>query len=190
LQGQTNHRWITLARIVRPQGRRGEVLADLFTGHPEQFTGPSEIFLHLSDGVRQSIRVEDTWLPTGRSAGRIVLKLAGIDSINDAEKLLGGEIQIPENQRLALEDGNYYVSDLVGCEVVDRGDPLGKVVDMHFPQDARGKRIEDAAAIFVVERTNGDEVFIPFANAFIESIDIAARRIEMNLPDGLLSMNG
>lgn len=182
--------WITLARVVRPQGRRGEVLADLKTDFPEQLRQYPNIFLRLPDGEPKPAVVEDSWLPTGRSAGRIVLKLQGVDSISDAEKLLDATLEIASDQRLTLSDGNYYVSDLIGCQMVHQGDMVGTVVDMHFPQDPTGKRIDDAAALFVVERANGDEVLIPFANAFVASIDTVARKIEMNLPDGLLEMNG
>ncbi|MEZ2345718.1 ribosome maturation factor RimM [Terriglobus sp. RCC_193] len=182
--------WISLARVVRPQGRRGEVLADLKTDFPDHFREYPNIFLRLPECEPQPVVVEDSWLPTGRSAGRIVLKLRGVDSISDAEKLLNATIEIASNQRLTLSNGNYYVSDLIGCQMVHHGDLLGTVVDMHFPQDPAGKRIEDAAALFVVERANGDEVLIPFANAFVTGIDTAARKIEMNLPDGLLEMNG
>jgi len=182
--------WITLARVVRPQGRRGEVLADLKTDFPDYFRQDPNIFLRLPDGEPQLTMVEDSWLPTGRSAGRIVLKLRGVDSISDAEKLLNATIEISSDQRLTLTDGNYYVSDLIGCQMVHHGDLVGTVVDLHFPQDPTGKRIEDAAALFVVERANGDEVLIPFANAFVASIDTAAKKIEMNLPEGLLEMNG
>lgn len=182
--------WITQARVVRPQGRKGEVLADLLTDFPDRFREQPDMFLRLPGGEPQPIFVEDAWLPTGRSAGRVVLKLRGTDSITDAEKLTGASVEITSDQRISLPDGNFYVNDLVGCQVMNRGDMVGTVTDMHFPQDPTGKRIDEAAAIFVVERANGDEVMIPFANAFIARIDLTNRQIEMDLPNGLLEMNG
>lgn len=182
--------WITLARVVRTQGRKGEVLCDLLTDFPDRFHEQPDVFLRQPKGEPVPAFVEDAWLPTGRSAGRIVLKLRGTDSISDAETLTNATVEIPSDQRVTLTDGNFYVNDLVGCTVVNRGDAVGTVTDMHFPQDPTGKRIEDAAAIFVVERANGDEVMIPFVNAFIGRIELTARRIEMDLPDGMLEMNG
>lgn len=182
--------WITQARVVRPQGRKGEVLCDLLTDFPDRFREQPEMFLRLPGKEPQPVVVEDAWLPTGRSAGRVVLKLRGTDSITDAEKLAGGTVEITSDQRVSLQDGNFYVNDLIGCQVVNRGDLVGVVVDMHFPQDPTGKRIDEAAAIFVVERANGDEVMIPFANAFVGRIDVTNRQIEMDLPNGLLEMNG
>ena len=187
----SDQQWVTLARVVRTQGRKGEVLADLLTDFPERFQTQPDIFLRSpAKGEPRAAVVESSWMPTGRSAGRIVLKLAGVDSISDAELLAGAEVQIPAAERVSLADGTYYVSDLIGCRMTNRGDEIGTVSDMHFPQDTAGRRIEDAAAIFVVERANGDEILIPFASAFVRRIDTASRTIDMELPDGLLQMNG
>lgn len=181
--------WVTLARIVRPQGRKGEVLADLLTDFPDRFRDTPSVFLRRPQGEPEPTEVESYWLPTGRSAGRVVLKLRGSDSISDAEQLLAAEIQVPSDQRLSLADGSYYVSDLLGCQLMQDGIVVGTVADMHFPQDPSGKRIEEAPALFVLEREDGDEVMVPFASAFVKSIDVAEKRIEMELPDGLLDVN-
>jgi 16S rRNA processing protein RimM len=182
--------WVTLARIVRPQGRRGELLSDLFTDFPEQFTEQPRVSLLTPAAARIPATVESHWMPTGRSAGRIVLKFAGTDSITDAEKLAGYQVQIPAEQRLKLDDETHYVEDLIGCTLVDGENEIGIIEDLHFPLDSEGRRLQDAASIFVVKRPNGDELLIPFANAFVRNIDTAAKRIEMNLPGGLLEMNG
>ena len=193
MTGPSNGRdseWVTLARIVRPQGRKGEVLADLFTDSPDQLRAGPEAFLRPRGKEAAPAFVEDFWLPTGRSAGRIVLKLRGIDSITDAELHRGSELQIPREARPALDKQNHYVADLVGCTVSDHGTEIGKVRDLQFPQSRSGQPIDSAPAIFVIQRADGDEILVPFANEFIASIDVAARRIEMNLPDGMLSING
>ena len=181
---------MTLARIVRPQGRRGEVLCDLFTDFPDQFQERTGVSLLTPGGVRTEVQIQEHWLPTGRSAGRVVLKLRGVETISDAEGLAGAQVQIPLDERLALDDETYYVNDLIGCTMTDGETEIGTVDDMHFPQDPQGRRIETAAAIFVVKRANGDEVMIPFANEFVAKIDIGEKRIEMRLPHGLVDMNG
>ncbi|SEB40123.1 ribosome maturation factor RimM [Terriglobus roseus] len=187
---QNSKEWVTLARVVRPQGRRGEVLCDLFTDFPDQFKDRPEVSLLTPGGLRTDGFVEDHWMPVGRSAGRIVLKLRGSESIQEAEDLGKSEVQIAADERVALDDQTYYVNDLIGCVLTDGETEIGTVDDMHFPQDPQGKRIETAAAIFVVTRANGDEVMIPFANDFVAKIDITAKRIEMQLPHGLVDMNG
>jgi 16S rRNA processing protein RimM len=162
----------------------------LFTDFPEQFKERPKVSLLGSGGLRTDATVETFWMPVGRSAGRIVLKLAGVETITDAEKLAKSEVQIPSNERVELDEHTYYVNDLIGCIVTDGETEIGPVGDMHFPQDPQGRRIETAAAIFVVTRSSGDEVMIPFVNEFIQKIDISAKTIRMRLPQGMVDMNG
>ena len=187
---QPTDEWYTLAAIVRPQGRRGEVLADSLTDFPDQFTGPAELYLQRPDGTRTPVQVESHWMPTGRNAGRIVLKLAGVDSISDAERVAGCKVQLHQSERADLDQHTYYVTDLVGCTLEEGGVVIGQVVDLHFPLNSEGRRLQDAASLFVVQRADGDEVMVPFVNAFVEQIDVAAKIIRMKLPTGLLEMNG
>lgn len=181
--------WYTLASIVRPQGRRGEVLADLLTDFPDQFTGSAELCLTRPDGTRAPATVDERWMPTGRNAGRIVLKLAGVDSISDAERLAGCKVQMRQAERAGLEEHNYYVTDLVGCTLLEGGTEIGEIIDLHFPLNSDGRRLQDAASLFVVRKANGDEVMVPFVNDFVEEIDTAAKIIRMKLPTGLLELN-
>jgi len=115
----------------------------------------------------------------------VVLKFAGVDSISDAEQLAGVELQIPQEQRVELEAGAAYVSDLVGCEVlVHSADGLiaiGSVSDVQF---GAGE-----APLLVVEGKRGEreqEYLVPYAEAFLRLMDFDRRRIEMELPEGLL----
>jgi len=192
-------RWAILAHILRPQGRKGEVLADLLTDFPERFDTHPRVFLAPvaftgPESNARAIEVVSFWLPVGRNQGRIVLHLNGIDSISAAEPLSDLDIIIPENERLELEDDTSYVSDLVGCTVYDLGSPgipseVGIVTDVQFPTTADGRRLDDAAPLLAVETPGGDEVLIPFVKAFLISLDPASRRIEMALPTGLLDLN-
>jgi len=171
---------VTLAHLLRPQGRKGELLAELLTDFPEKFTG-RQVFLGAEEYF-----VESYFLPTGRNAGRVVLKFANVDSINDAEKLNGLDVTIPQEARAELEEGQTYISDLVGCAVFDGGKEIGVVDDVEAPH---GSEALDLASILVVKGINGEEHLIPFVKAYIVSIDTAAKRIQMNLPEGLLEIN-
>jgi 16S rRNA processing protein RimM len=176
------------------------VLADLLTDFPERFETHPRVFL-AAEGFggtpdqARSIEVSAFWLPVGRNQGRIVLHLAGIDSINAAELLSGLDVIIPETERLALDEDASYVSDLVGCTLYDlalSGNPLavGVVTDVQFATTPDGsRRLDDAAPLLAVETPEGDEVLVPFVKAFIISLDPAAKRIEMSLPPGLLDVN-
>ena len=194
--------WTLLARILRPQGRHGEVLADLFTDFAARFTSQPDVWLAPQgftglDSIRQSeqsepeaARVSGQWLPVGRNAGRIVLQIAGIDTISAAERLSGKEVVIPAQARMPLEDGAAYISDLVGCTVYDGGHPVGVVQDVEFATTADGsRRLEEAAPLLVVTGTDGAEILIPFAKEFLIEVDTGSKAVRMQLPQGLTQVN-
>src|SRR5271165_2328323 len=172
--------WAILARLVRPQGRHGEILADLLTDFPERFAERKRLFLVPSETSRTATRevaLERHWL----HKGRVVLKFLGVESINDAELLRGFLVAIPESERAPLSDGAVYISDLIGCEVVDVSSApvsVGKITD-----------VDRESALLVVHPGGGGEVLIPFAKAYLADIDVKGKRIEMRLPEGLLDIN-
>lgn len=188
---------MTLARLLRPQGRRGELLADLLTGFPELLSNAGGVYVVLPGKSSptpdaQRTRVESQWMPTGRNAGRIVVKLAGCDSISAAEALAQSALMVPADERPALDEDTFYVSDLVGCRLYDGAEKLvGEVVDVEFATSPDGRvRLEDAAPLLVVEREDAAEddepTLVPFVRAHLVSVDTEAKRIVMNLPEGLL----
>ena len=188
--------WIVLAHLLRPQGRKGEILANLFTDFPEVLSSNSRVFLAPENftGTESEARlaeVRDFWLPVGKNSGRIVLHLAGVDSINQAETFAGLDVIIPAAERLELDDDASYISDLVGCTLYDHANPevtlaLGTVTDVHFATTPDGsRRLEEAAPLLAVETPSGDEILVPFVKAFLISVDTDGKRIDMNLPIGL-----
>lgn len=182
--------WTILAHLLRTQGRKGEILADLHTDFPERFTTRSGLILRRSSGSVEPATVEEYWLPTGRSAGRIVLKLRGIDSIEAAERLTASDLVVATEDRAPLEDADeQYIADLLDCTVTQGGQPLGVIGDVQFPLNANGARLEDATPLLVVREPTGGELLIPFVKEWIVSIDVAAKHLSMLLPEGLLDIN-
>lgn len=202
LPAATESSWLILARILRPQGRKGEVLADLFTDFPERFDGEPRIFLAKPEfsGPASDARastVIDYFLPVGKNSGRIVLHLAGIDSITQAETLAGMEVIVPAEERLEPEEDASYISDLLDCRVYDVPDSpdqgpilIGTVDDVHLPTTPDGtRRLDEAAPLLAVLSPAGNEILIPFVKAYLLSIDPEAKRILMRLPPGLVDVN-
>ena len=111
----------------------------------------------------------------------VIFKFQGVDTISDAERLAGADVLIPLDQRPSPPEGEYYRSDLIGCEVFDEiGRALGTVVDWQ----------ETGATPLVEVRTlEGRELLIPFAASIFKKIDLPARRIDVNLPEGLADLN-
>ncbi len=188
-------RWITLAQLLRPQGRKGEILAELLTDFPERFDDRTRVYLapagfHGPVAAAREAEVAGYWLPVGKNAGRIVLAFAGIDSINAAEALGRLDVLIPEEERLELEEDADYIDELIGCVVYDGASAVGEVSGVDFPTTPDGtRRLEDAAPLLTVTTPEGDEVLIPYVKAYLVSTDTAGKRIEMNLPAGLLDLN-
>lgn len=176
----SDNAWAIVARLVRPQGRHGEILADLLTDFPERFADRKRLYLIASEtsaAPAREVALERHWL----HKGRIVLKFAGVDSINDAETLRGLLVAIPASERAPLDDDSVYVSDLIGCEVVDLAAApvaVGKITN-----------VDREAGLLVLQPPRGQEVLIPFVKAYLAKIDTAAKRIEMRLPSGLLDIN-
>jgi 16S rRNA processing protein RimM len=162
--------------VVKPQGRYGEVAADILTNFPERFAERSRVFALEESGGRRELRVEGFW----PHKQRLVLKFAGVDTISDAETLVGCEIQVPREERAALETGSEYVDDLVGCEVIAGGRAVGAVADVQFGA---------GEAPLLVVRSGSRELLIPLAAEYLRRLDTAGKRIEMELPEGMLELD-
>ncbi len=133
--------------------------------------------LGKDQGPRRELEVEDVW----PHKGMLVLKFRGVDSISDAEVLIGSELQVPSAERAELEPGWTYVSDLIGCVVVDRGSEIGRIEDVEF---GAGE-----APLLIVVNDAGKKFEVPFAEAYLEGVDTAQRQVRMNLPQGMLEIN-
>jgi 16S rRNA processing protein RimM len=198
--------WVLLARLVRPQGRKGEIIADIFTDFPERFRERPRVFLRPSkatESTREAL-IEKHWL----HQGRVVLKFHGIDSINDAETLRGMDVVVPPEERVPLKDDAVYIGDLIGCRIFDEptAQDVGEIIDVE-----RG--LGDAPDLFVVrpalvpqvqsaepvpseakrgrkkKTPRSEPLLVPFAKAYLVTIDLPAKRITMRLPEGLTDLN-
>jgi 16S rRNA processing protein RimM len=181
----TGDEFVTIARVARTQGRKGEVAAVLLTDFPERFETRTRLFALGGNGTRgaspavapqrRELKLEDHWF----HKGMVILKFAGVDSISDAETLLDCEIQVPRSERAEIESGEFFVSDLAGCMVTDGGREIGKIKDVQFGSGE--------APLLVVQGER--ELLIPFAAAYIEQVDLEQRRVSMRLPPGMLELD-
>jgi 16S rRNA processing protein RimM len=178
--------WVWLARIRRPQGRKGEVFADILTDFPEKFSERRQLWL-LAEGASgarpaapREVELGAHWL----HKGGIVLHFAGVDSISSAETLAGLVVAIPQAERVPLSADEVYIGDLIGCTLIDVAGSSPVVVGEIEDVD----RSAGPVALLVV-RGAGGEVLVPFAKSFMRRIDIEGRRVEMALPEGLADLN-
>jgi 16S rRNA processing protein RimM len=174
--------FITLARVVKTQGRHGEVAAEMHSDVPGRFAAGMKLFALpkaqdlKAQESRRELEVEDLW----PHKGLVVLKFRGVDSMNDAELLIGSELQVPSAERADLETGWNYVSDLVGCTVLDHAREIGRIEDVQFGA---------GEAPLLIVSSAGKKFDVPFAEAYLEGVDTAQRQVRMNLPEGMLEIN-
>lgn len=174
----TSGEFITLARVKKTQGRKGEVAVEVHSDVPGRFAQGMKLFaLPPGNEKRRELEVEDLW----PHKEWLVLKFLGVDSITDAEALIACELQLPRSQRAELGAGWNYVSDLVGCTVLDHGHEIGRIADVQF---GAGE-----APLLVVADGAGRKFEVPFAEAYLEGVDVGRREVRMNLPHGMLEIN-
>ena len=186
--------WAWLARIRRPQGRKGEVFADILTDFPEKFAERRKLWLIAESGnpkrgavsaakpepAAREVELAHHW----PHKGGMVLHFAGVDSISAAELLNGLIVAIPRSERAALGEGEAYIGDLIGCTLVDVAGAapatIGEIEDVN--------QTAGPVALLVVRGAKG-EVLVPFAKSYLRRIDLENNRVEMELPEGLVDLN-
>jgi 16S rRNA processing protein RimM len=163
--------------VIKTQGRHGEVAAELHTDVPDRFREGMQLWALLENGDRREVRIESVW----PHKSLLVLKVEGIETISDAEALIGAELQLPRSERAELEPGWTYLSDLVGCSVFDGEREIGPIVDVQF---GAGE-----APLLVVKSGAKLPYEIPFAEEYLLKVDPGQKQVWMRLPEGLLDVN-
>lgn len=180
-------RFVVIARILRPQGRRGEVLAEILTDFPGRFAGLRRVFLSAAGAESgkeppRAVELESAWL----HKGKVVLKLGGADSITAADGLRGLSVLIPYSERVQLPLHSYYWPEIEGCRVL-AGPPEARV------EIGTVEAIEPTAGAPILhvrpKDERDDEVLIPFAQEICREIDPKAKLILIDPPDDLLDLN-
>jgi 16S rRNA processing protein RimM len=164
---------VAVGKLYRARGIRGELLAEIYSLRPGRAEELKNVTLDL-DGRRREAVVERVWVHDGRT----VLKFAGINSIDQAEEWAGADILVPEAERVRAEEGEFFHADLIGC-VVMSPERIGVVT-----------AVEEFGGppLLKVETPDGREILIPFALSICREIDVAAKTIRVELPEGLLEL--
>ncbi len=163
--------------MIKTQGRRGEVAVEVHSDVPDRFQEGMRLWALLKSGERRQVLVEEFW----PHKSFLVLKLEGVETISDAEALVGAELQVPQAERAELEPGWTYLSDLIGCTVLDGEREVGPIVDVQF---GAGE-----APLLVVKGAGKLPYEIPFAEAYLVKVDVARKQVRTRLPEGMLDVN-
>jgi 16S rRNA processing protein RimM len=180
--GTEPDQFLAVARIARPQGRRGEVVAEILTDFPERFEELGQAFLEAAGGVPSAVVIEKTW----PHKGRIVFKFSGVDSIDQADRLRGLHVFIRSVDRVALPEHHYYVWELEGCHVVrelaDGPQEVGVVTGIERTGGVDLLRVARTQA-------GAHELLIPLTRDICTRIDTGAKTILIDPPKDLLELN-
>jgi 16S rRNA processing protein RimM len=164
--------WVTIAILGKPRGNRGEVTGIALSSHADRYSALKTVHLF---GSGQAIEIERVW----EHEGTLIFKFRGVDSISAAEELRGAEVRIPGSERAQVEDGEFYHSDLIGCELRDRasGRRIGEVTG-----------VEEYGGPALLE-VDGGRVLVPFVRAICVEIRPQDRLILVELPEGLENLD-
>jgi 16S rRNA processing protein RimM len=190
---------VQVARILRPRGNKGEVLAELLTDFPARISILKQVYLRRNSGEPGPAGVQHFWVDRNHP-GMGVFHFAGCATISEAEKLRGYDILLPFEERVELPAGHYFVTDLIGCTVfelpadaAELSSPacgmeeaprvLGTVREVLFT----GESVAGTPLLQV--ETPGGEMLVPLAEEICARVDVASRRIDVRLPEGLSGLN-
>lgn len=169
---------IPVARVLRPRGRRGEVAAKDLCDDDRLFEPGRKYALRMPDGSAREAEIEESW----RHQGRLVLKFKGVEAISDAEELRGAEARVAKADLPPAEQREHYYFELIGCRVEDAatGREIGCVEAIQEP---------GGGGLLLEVRSGKREILIPFEEPLVVETDTAAKRIRVDLPEGLEELN-
>lgn len=174
--------FLAIARIVKPQGRQGEVAAEILTDFPDRFAQLRRAYLQKPGQVPEAVLVEKAW----PHKGRLILKFSGVDSINQASRLRGRLVLVPWQERIPLPAHHYYVWELKGCRVVAEQQGTPRVIGTVTEVEPTGG--VDLLHVTPSGRRRGI-VLIPFAQEICRRIDTGTKTIVIDPPEDLLELN-
>ena len=174
MTGSDQESLFPIASITRTQGLSGAVRVRIEFDDDRLFVVGRRVILSL-DGKVTEMGIEDF----RHQHGRWVMKLKSIQSISEAEEWIGATISIPNGDLPEAEVGSYFSFDLEGCTVYSDGQLVGSVT-----------RLLDYGATSLLEvDQDGREILIPFAEAYLKHVDTTGKRIDVELPEGLIDLN-
>ena len=168
---------VVVARAVKTRGLKGELVAELLTDFPHRFADVRSLIAVSSKGERELVELESYWF----HQDRVVLKLAGCDSIEAVSRFVDHEFAVPEAERVELQAGYFYNWELEDCVVeTNEGAQIGRVSEV--------VRLGGEIDTLAVEDVAGKRCLIPMVESIILEVDVAGRKIRIDPPEGLLEL--
>lgn len=156
---------VIVGKLGRPRGVQGEMYITPLTDFPERFDGMEEIHVKSRDGWEKMKIVSAVLI-----GNRPVVRFVGVGTPEEAARMTNRELAVPKDQLVTLPEGEFFVFDLIGCEVFEQtsGQPIGKVIDVEkYP----------ANDVYVVQTDEDKQLQVPVVGEFVKDIDVIAKRI-------------
>lgn len=166
--------FVSIARIIKTRGIRGEVAAEVLSDFPERFSSLGRVYLSSGSlGVWEEL--EHHWF----HRQRVILKFKGRDRPHEVEDLIGYEVQVPLSERVDLPADTFFDSDLIGCQVYESGELLGTVSSV--------LKVSETSTL-VVSTGEDTEFMIPLIRQFVSEVDIDSKAVHVQLPPGMVDL--
>ena len=164
---------VAVGRLFRVRGNKGELTGEIYSLQPGRAEKLKDVVLELADGKTRASKIAEIWWHHGRP----VFKFEGIDSISDAECWSGADVLVADSEREQPEEGAFSHADLIGCMLWNRELKVGVV-----------RAVEDfgGGPLLDVKLEDGRDVLVPFSRSICKEIDVAAKNIRADVPEGLL----
>ncbi|MCL5268767.1 MAG: ribosome maturation factor RimM [Bacteroidetes bacterium] len=166
---------VLIGVVKKVRGVKGDLKVLPISDIPGRFSGLDEVLIRQKESAGvYGYKVEKAELVNDY----VVMKLKGIDSFDSASPLVGAEVMVHDSQRAVPEPGSYFVDSLIGMSVIDsEGSDIGVVKDVlsNLTQ-----------SILLIRSESGSEFQIPFVNAFVKDVNLEAKKIRVELIEGLI----
>lgn len=177
ISGDDDKALVIVARAVRTRGLRGELVAEMLTDFPERFDKTSVLLAVSPPRPAHTVKLESHWF----QGGRVILKLAGVDSIESAQAFVGYDFGVPETEAVTLGEDEFYDWQLEGCRVETlEGADVGAVREVLHT---------GGVPVLFIEGAGGREHLVPLAKTICVEVNTAGKKIRVDPPEGLLKLD-
>jgi len=166
--------FVSIARIIKTRGIRGEVAAEILSDFPERFSSLTRVY--LSSGNQGNWEVlERHWF----HGQRVIFKFEGRNRPHEVEDLIGCEVQVPLSERVDPPEDTFFDSDLIGCQVFEEKEVLGTINSV--------LKVSETTTLVVIT-ADDTEFMIPLVRQFVREVNIDSKAVHVQLPSGMLDL--
>lgn len=163
--------YFEIGLISNTHGLKGEMKVRPYTESSKRYEELKKVWVSMNN-VNKEYEIESVRY----QKDVVLLKLKGVDTIEDAEKLKNHVITIPRAEGRALSENEFFIADLIGCEVFEK-EYIGVISDVFTA---------GGSDVYVIKREKKNDLLLPAIASVVKKIDVEQKRIDVEIPRGLL----